>query len=312
MSMKMQCYYCDGEHSIDMCKKFKKYEEKYNLSRAKITKKYCKQTLKNARKINVTINKTVLSSRPQESTYSIKEAEQLIGGMQLSDTSSDPDWLDVVIKEVTTDKVSSDNVILYKVRVNNIKVEALYDRGASINMMSCKFYNLPGNKPKLIKCNRSVSGAGRGVLIPVGIYVILVQICNKVFSGRVIVIENLKREYILGQVLHRDDRFSMGYSINGRHYITVNEEMLAQSCLPVTTNPILKTKGKIKLLPSSISIIEVRTLETLNPNNIYKLDFNSFQLPEGVTPLDVMHHTDHKIPQTLQFCILTLTIPFLT
>ena len=33
----MQCYYYDGEHSIDMCEKFKKDKEKYNLSRTKIT-----------------------------------------------------------------------------------------------------------------------------------------------------------------------------------------------------------------------------------------------------------------------------------
>ena len=37
---KMQCYYCDGEHSINMCEKFKKDKNKCSLSRAKITKKY--------------------------------------------------------------------------------------------------------------------------------------------------------------------------------------------------------------------------------------------------------------------------------
>ena len=31
----------------------------------------------------------LLSSRPQEPTYSVEQAEQLIGGMQLSDTGSD-------------------------------------------------------------------------------------------------------------------------------------------------------------------------------------------------------------------------------
>ena len=49
-SMKMQCYYCDGEDSIDTCDKFRKDKEKYNLSRAKIAKKYCKQILKNVRR----------------------------------------------------------------------------------------------------------------------------------------------------------------------------------------------------------------------------------------------------------------------
>ena len=124
------------------------------------------------------------------------------------------------------------------------------------------------------------------------------------FRDRVIVIENLSREYILGWVLHRDNRFGMGYSTDGRHYITLNGERLEQNCSQLTTNSILKTKGKIKLLPSSISIIEVRTLEILDPNNIYYLDFDTFQLPKGNIPLDTMNHMDHKTPQILKIPIL--------
>ena len=71
----------------------------------------------------------------------MEEAGQFIRGMQLSDTISDSDWLDKVIKEVTVDKVSLDSAILYKVRVNNAKIEALYDTGVSINVMSHRFYN---------------------------------------------------------------------------------------------------------------------------------------------------------------------------
>ena len=33
------------------------------------------------------------------------------------------------MKELTVDEASSGNVILYKVRVNNIQVDALYDNG---------------------------------------------------------------------------------------------------------------------------------------------------------------------------------------
>ena len=200
----------------------------------------------------------------------------------------------MVIKEVTIDEVSSANGILYKVRINNIEIEALYDTGVSISVMSQKFYNLLENKPKLITCNRSVSGAVGGALIPVEECFISVQIGNKEFRARVIVIKNLKRDYILGQVLKRDKRFGISYSTNGRNYITVNREMLAQSYLQLTTNPILKSKDKNKLLPSSISVVVVRTLEIPDPNNIYELHFNTFQLPKGVIPLDVMHCMDHK------------------
>ena len=86
---KMKCYYCDGKHSIDTYKKFKKDKDKYNLGRGDISKKYTKRLLMNTKKSNISINEAAQSSRPQESTYLIEQAKQVIGGMQLSDTGSD-------------------------------------------------------------------------------------------------------------------------------------------------------------------------------------------------------------------------------
>ena len=99
-----------------------------------------------------------------------------------------------------------------------------------MSVMSYRFFNRLENKPKLITYNRSISAADRGALTPVGEYFIHVQISSKMFRDRRIVVENLKKDYILGQVLHRDLRFGMGYSTNGRHYITLNGEMLVQRC----------------------------------------------------------------------------------
>ena len=88
-------------------------------------------------------------------------------------------------------------------------------------------------KPKLIPCNKSISGPGRGVLTPVEECFVSVQIGSKVCRDWVNVIENLKRNYILGQVLHRDNRFGTGYSTNGRHFIALNSEMLVQKLFAI-------------------------------------------------------------------------------
>ena len=217
---KMKWYYCEGEYCINECEKFKKDKDKYNLSKANLAKKYKENLLSNAKKSNISVNEAALSSQPKDSTYSIEQAKQLIRGMQLSDTNSDSEWLGRVIKEVTVDEVSSNYAILYKVKVNNTVVEALYDTGASIRVMSHQIFNNLDNKPNLIPCNRSISGAGGGVLTAVGECFISVKMSSKVFRDRVIVIKNLKGNYILGQVLHRDNRFGTGYTTNGRHYIT--------------------------------------------------------------------------------------------
>ena len=67
--------------------------------------------------------------------------------MQLSDAGSDSDWLEKVIKDITIYKVNSDNAILYNVKVNNTKIEALFDTSASISVMSHQFFNKLENKP---------------------------------------------------------------------------------------------------------------------------------------------------------------------
>ena len=123
------------------------------------------------------------------------------------------------------------------------------------------------------------------------------------FQDRVIVIENLKCNYILGQVLHRNNRFGTGYSITGRHYITINGEMIALSILQATTNPILKTKGKVALTPMSVSVMEIKMPTVPNTNNLYELNFDMFQLP-GVIPLDILHRMDHKSPKKLNIPIM--------
>ena len=53
------------------------------------------------------------------------------------------------------------------------------------------------------------------------------------------------QDYILGQVLHRSNRFGTSYSTTGRHYITIKGEMIAQSIHHATVSPILKIKGKV-------------------------------------------------------------------
>ena len=54
----------------------------------------------------------------------------------------------------------------------------------------------------------------------------------------------------------------------------------------------------------SVSIIEVKTPKTADSTNLYKLNADKFQLPEGVIPLDILHRVDHKTPQALSIPVL--------
>ena len=97
--------------------------------------------------------------------------------------------LEAGIKEVKIDEASSGNVILYKVRINNIQVNALYDTGVSISVMAKHCYDKLQNKLKLAKCSRNTSNASGKALIPVGESFMQLQTGKKLFRDRVIVIQ---------------------------------------------------------------------------------------------------------------------------
>ena len=68
--------------------------------------------------------------------------------------------------------------------------------------------------------------------------------------------------------------------------------------------PIIKTKGRVTLPPVSISIIEVKTPKLTYATDMYKMNADVFQLPEGIILLDVLCRVNHKTPQHLNFHVL--------
>ena len=54
----------------------------------------------------------------------------------------------------------------------------------------------------------------------------------------------------------------------------------------------------------SISIVEIKTPRVSDTSNLFELNFDMSQLPEGVIPLDVLHGVDHKPSKTLNIPIM--------
>ena len=188
-------------------------------------------------------------------TYSTEQMEQLLGNLQLSDS----DWLDRYPSQVTVDEDCHGHVIKYKITVNNMPVHMLYDTGVWMSCMAKRFVDTLPINPKFIPCNRFIAGAGGEALRLVGKCFIQQWIGKKVFRDRVVVIRNLQHKYILGQILHRLYQFGAVYLTTDRHYVTINGQLIAQVIMKTTDYPIIKTKGKVKLPPMSVSIVEVKT-----------------------------------------------------
>ena len=227
---------------------------------------------------NITIKQASFARVP-DITYSIEQMEQLLGNLQLS---YDSDSLDSYPYKVTIDEVWHGHVIKYKVMVNNMSVSVFYDTGAFMSCMAKRFFNTLPIKPKLIPCDRYMAGMGGEALKPVGKCFVQLQIGKRLFRDRVVVIKNLRHKYILGQVLHRSYQFCTRYSTAGKHHIIINGQVIAQAILQTIIYPVVKTKGRVTLPSMSVSNIEVKTPKIPNTTNLYELNADTFQLPEGI------------------------------
>ena len=58
--------------------------------------------------------------------------------------------------------------ILYRVIVNDQPATVLFDIGASMSVISTRFFDSLKHKPKIIKCNNTLRGAGGEALMPKG------------------------------------------------------------------------------------------------------------------------------------------------
>ena len=97
-------------------------------------------------------------------TYSMAQMEQLIGNLQLDRSNG----LDRFPCQVTIDEVCQGHIIKYKIIVNDMHVNTLYDTGMSMNCMAKRFFDTLPMKPKLMQCNRYIAGTGGKTLKPVG------------------------------------------------------------------------------------------------------------------------------------------------
>ena len=96
--------------------------------------------------------------------------------------------------------------------------------------------------------------------------------------------------------MQRAYHIATGFSVTGRHFLSVNGQMLAQSIPTPTMEAIVKNKSKIKLGPHSV--ISIKTPPNVTTNQIYKTS-HKFPLLSGVIPVDVVHKIDNKVPHEL-------------
>ena len=159
------------------------------------------------------------------------------------------------------------------------------------------------HKPKILKCSRTLRGAGDEAPIPKGKCFLQIKIGKQTFRGRVVIVNNLNCNYIIGTMMQRLYCVATGFSVTGRYFLSVNWQMVAQSIPTLTVAPIIENKGKINLSPHVITVVSVKIPTNINTSQIYKINYK-FPLPCSIIPIDVVHKFDNKVPHELKISIL--------
>ena len=209
------------------------------------------------------------------------------------------------MKEIQVNEAETEDSrpILYKIQATGVRIIALFDMGADMSIISSNFFSSIINKPKVFRCNRKVRSVGGDSLVSIGECFIELKIGKRVLKDRVIIIQNLHRDYIIGVAIQCANKMLTSFSTLGRHFISLNGEMIAQNVSSITTQPILKCKGRTCLKVYAVTIIAVQTLPNLELHKLYEYG-EKLQLPEGVITPEVQHKFGHKMPLELKIPLL--------
>ena len=167
-------------------------------------------------------------------------------------------------------KLRTPNQSYTRQKINSIPVVTLVDTCAGMSIMSSRFFRSIVNKPKVFKCNRQIGSVGGDPLVPMSECFVDLKIGNKMLRDRAIIIKNLNRDYIIGVAIQCANKTLTGFSTLGRHFISLNVKMTAQSVSSITTQPIIKCKGRTHLQVYAVTIISVKTPPNLDPQKLYE------------------------------------------
>ena len=192
---------------------------------------------------------------------------------------------------------------LYKTHSNGHSFIAKVDSGASCNCISKSLWNRIKVNNRLAQPNVILTGAGGSKLSLLVFSEITCLIGKFTFTEEFAVIEGMVSDMLLGIKWEHKFNIHTGWTQNGNHYISRGKHnFIAESVNRLKSNPIIKTKGKIKLNPESITLVEVQAPRDIMGNKKYQLNPEDY-LPQGIIPLDLVHSFD-KTPRTLSVPIL--------
>ena len=151
---------------------------------------------------------------------------------------------------------------------------------------------------KMIPTNRKVVTADGDSLGQVGEVHNKLELGKVIFNDRFIILDNLKRDMILGLPWQSKYKIGCDWNREGMHFISIKGQFLAHSINQHVIRQLAKRKGQCSIQNRSITWRTVKTPPNINSNSMYKIQLDR-KLPPGIIPLDVTHNLNHKHPSEL-------------
>ena len=98
-----------------------------------------------------------------------------------------------------------------------------------MSVISTRFFDNLKHKPKILQCSRTLKGAEGEALIPKGGCFLQVKVGKQNLRDGVIMINNLNCNYIIGTAVQRLYCVATGFSVKGRHFLSLNGQMFVQT-----------------------------------------------------------------------------------
>ena len=170
--------------------------------------------------------------------------------------------------------------------------------GASINVLSFKFFSHIQQHVRLLPTSRNVVSVGGNSLDPVSKVHLKFKVGKIDFDDVFVILNTLQREIILGLPWQCNYRISCTWNRESKHLLTIKNKFLALILTSQSANQLVKTKDQCALPSRSITWISVKTPRNIQANNLLKINLDR-QLPKGLIPLNVLHNMEPKQPQEM-------------
>ena len=191
-------------------------------------------------------------------------------------------------EEILSVHIDNTQKSTYTAKVGSTEATALFDSGALLSCISKQFYDCISSTElsKVIDTNAGpaiiVTTASDDELTNQGRWRLRIKLGKKTFKYYFQILENLKRDLILGLNFQRMFKISQDIMDDNNLYLHIRRKIVTFSQQAKNTTNHISTHECMKIKPQSFKQFQVKAPKGLKNSAVYEIDYNIKGIPENV------------------------------